>query len=83
MDINVRRKQLKFQAWHRGTKECDILLGKFADSFVDDFITSQLDQFAQVLDQQDVELYAWITGGILPEHLETNKVYKSILGYYS
>jgi antitoxin CptB len=29
--LDARRKRMMFRAWHRGTKELDILLGSFAD----------------------------------------------------
>ncbi len=31
MDHNDRLKRLRFRAWHRGTKEADMLIGGFFD----------------------------------------------------
>ncbi|MGI4764330.1 MAG: succinate dehydrogenase assembly factor 2, partial [Janthinobacterium lividum] len=28
----VRRRKIKFRAWHRGTKEMDLIMGRFADA---------------------------------------------------
>ncbi|HEX6101764.1 MAG TPA: succinate dehydrogenase assembly factor 2, partial [Alphaproteobacteria bacterium] len=28
----IRRKRLRFRAWHRGTRETDLLFGGFADA---------------------------------------------------
>src|SRR5262245_36482074 len=32
--LEVRQKKLIFRAWHRGTREADLLMGRFADAFV-------------------------------------------------
>ena len=57
-----RRKRLKFRAWHRGTREMDLLLGSFADRFLWDFSETQLDQFEQIIENNDPDLYNWVSG---------------------
>ena len=34
-EIAIRRKRLRYRAWHRGTKEMDLILGPFADANVE------------------------------------------------
>ncbi|MEZ5757140.1 MAG: succinate dehydrogenase assembly factor 2 [Emcibacteraceae bacterium] len=60
-DINIRRKRLKFRSWHRGIKEADILLGSFADQFLDQMTLEQLDLYENLLREADSDLVAWIT----------------------
>ena len=36
-DDQMRRKRLRFRAWHRGIKETDLILGPFADAYVEAF----------------------------------------------
>lgn len=60
--IEVRRKQLRFRSWHRGTKEADLILGRFADTYLDTFDNKQLDVYEWLLDQSDPEIYDWVTG---------------------
>ena len=31
-DLETRRKRLRYRCWHRGTKELDLLVGRFADA---------------------------------------------------
>ena len=32
--FEMRRKRLQFRAWHRGMREVDLLLGRFADAML-------------------------------------------------
>ena len=34
-DIAIRRRRLRYRAWHRGTKEMDLVLGPFADAHLE------------------------------------------------
>ena len=42
-ELNNRRKRLKFRSWHRGMREMDLLIGRFADRNLDVFSERQLD----------------------------------------
>ncbi|MCC3860632.1 succinate dehydrogenase assembly factor 2 [Pseudemcibacter aquimaris] len=67
--IEIRRKRLKFRSWHRGIKEADILLGSFADKFLQDMPADELDKYETLLREADSDLVAWITGDREPpEH---------------
>ncbi len=57
-----RRKRLKFRAWHRGTRELDLLLGSFADIHLPVFTVDQLDQFERIIENSDPDLYNWVSG---------------------
>ena len=60
--MDPRRKRLLFRCQHRGMKENDILLGGFAAIHVNDLSESQLDHMEALLDENDNDLYNWITG---------------------
>ncbi|MCI0430563.1 MAG: succinate dehydrogenase assembly factor 2 [Rhodospirillales bacterium] len=68
--IEIRRKRLRFRAWHRGTRETDLLFGSFADRHLAVLEEVQLDRFERLLENSDPELYAWVTGQepVPPEH---------------
>lgn len=70
----IRRKRLKFRSWHRGIKEADILLGSFADKFLDQMTEKQLDKYENLLREPDSDLVAWITGDRLPPQKFNNDV---------
>jgi antitoxin CptB len=61
-ETDLHRKRLRFRSWHRGTKEMDILLGNFADRHLAGFTPAQLDRYDALLQNNDPDLYGWITG---------------------
>jgi len=60
--VTIQRKKLIFRSWHRGTREIDLLLGRFADTHLSDFDEAQLTQYDRMLNNSDPDLYNWITG---------------------
>ena len=62
------RKKLRYRAWHRGTREMDLLLGRFADAWLERFGKDELAQFEQLLTIADPILYDWLCGRVgVPE----------------
>ncbi len=62
-DLEIRRRRLRFRSWHRGTKETDLILGRFADTYVAGFDADQLARYEALLEEEDPDIYAWLTGG--------------------
>jgi antitoxin CptB len=60
--LDVRRRRLLFRAWHRGMREMDLIMGRFADTAIGDFTERELAEFEELIEQPDRELLAWITG---------------------
>ncbi len=58
----VRRRRLRFRVWHRGMREVDLILGRFADAHLDDLDDGDLASFEALLDVPDQVLLAWVTG---------------------
>jgi antitoxin CptB len=65
-DADIRRKRLLFRAWHRGTREADLILGSFAEAYLPGFDAAQLDRFEALLECPDAELFDWINARALP-----------------
>jgi antitoxin CptB len=61
-DIEAFRRKLRFRAWHRGTREMDLLMGGFADAHLPEFSVDELAQFAEMLEENDPDLYDWYCG---------------------
>jgi antitoxin CptB len=61
-DIAMRRKRLRYRAWHRGTKEMDLILGPFADAHTDGMNAQQLDRLEALMDEEDPPLLTWVMG---------------------
>ena len=62
----VLRKRLRFRSWHRGTKEIDLLLGTFADQWLEAFDEGTLRRYESLLANNDPDLYAWIVTDEVP-----------------
>ncbi len=56
------RKRLTFRAWHRGTREMDLLIGSFAEKYINSFDADDLAIFEEVLINNDPDVYDWIIG---------------------
>ncbi|MYE02560.1 MAG: succinate dehydrogenase assembly factor 2 [Alphaproteobacteria bacterium] len=65
-ELEYRRKRLRFRAWHRGTKEADLLLGPFADAHLDGLDADGLSCFEALLARSDPEIMDWMTGAAEP-----------------
>lgn len=60
--LDQRRRRLLFRAWHRGIREMDLVMGRFADVHITGFSDAELDAFEQLLEIPDQQAFAWITG---------------------
>jgi antitoxin CptB len=60
--LDPRRRMLLFRAWHRGIREMDLIMGRFADSFISELAEPDLDEFQRLLNVPDPEVYGWVTG---------------------
>ncbi len=70
-DISMRRKKLRYRAWHRGTREMDLVLGPFADERADQMDEQQLDRLEALMNEEDPPLLTWILGQATPpDHVD-------------
>ena len=68
--LDDRRKRLLFRCWHRGTREMDLILGRFADAEIAGLRDDELAELERLIDVPDPDLYAALTGNqpIAPEY---------------
>jgi antitoxin CptB len=55
-------KALRYRAWHRGTREADMMIGGFFDAHGAAWDAPTRDLFAALLDETDVDIMAWAIG---------------------
>lgn len=60
--LDDRRKRLLFRCWHRGTREMDLILGRFADAEIADLSDGDMAELERLIDVPDPDLYAALTG---------------------
>ncbi len=68
--LDDRRKRLLFRCWHRGTREMDLILGRFADVEIAHLADAELRQLEHLIALPDPDLYAALTGDavLAPEY---------------
>jgi antitoxin CptB len=68
--LDPRRRRLLFRSWHRGTREADLIMGRFADVHLAAFSDAELDQYEHLLDALETDLLSWMTGvaDVPPDH---------------
>lgn len=61
-----RLKRMRMRAWHRGTKEMDLVLGPYADVHLASMDAAALDLFDALMTENDQDLYQWVSGQVAP-----------------
>ena len=61
-ELDARRRKLRFRSWHRGMREMDLILGRFADAEIAALTGDELDQYERFLDIPDTEFLQFVTG---------------------
>ena len=82
-NISIKRKQLAFRSWHRGTREIDLLLGRFADAHMAGLDAAQLAEYDRFLNNSDPDIFNWLTGQEPVPPAEDTAVVRLLLGFYS
>lgn len=65
-DSDIRRKRAFYRACHRGAKELDWLLGRFAAAELETMPGQDLDAFEELLAQPDPNIDEWLMKGAQP-----------------
>ena len=60
--LDDRRKRLLFRCWHRGTREMDLIIGRFADAHLETLTAAEVDELERLIELPDIDLYAAISG---------------------
>jgi antitoxin CptB len=62
----MRRRRLRYRAWHRGTREMDLMLGPFADACAQSLSEHELGRLERLMEEEDPDLLRWVMGQELP-----------------
>ena len=64
-------RALKYRAWHRGTREADMMIGGFFDAHHQHWGSHDRALFAALLAETDVDIMAWAIGTQpVPDHYQ-------------
>jgi len=69
----IRLKRLRYLSRYRGTQELDLLIGGFADRYLEHLSDGQLDRFEALLAADEPRIFDWITGrAAVPAEFDTD-----------
>jgi antitoxin CptB len=60
--LDGRRRRLLFRCRHRGIREMDLVLGRFADANLASLSEAGLDELERWLEIPDQRIFAWVNG---------------------
>ena len=74
MSIKVVRKRLSIRSRRRGTKELDLILGRFSDKYLNELKMPDLNLYEQLLSNDDYLIYNWLFS-----KEDSPKIFKSLI----
>lgn len=81
--LDEPRRRILFRAWHRGTREMDLVMGRFTDTELDRFSDQDVADFEALIEANDHDIYGWLTGKIdLPPEYDT-PVFRRLRAFYA
>ena len=79
VELNFRLKRIKIIGKRRGSKELDLIFGRFIDSNLKELDDPLLNQFEEFLELNDSDLHDYFFGNVAPPK-KFERIYKKILG---
>jgi antitoxin CptB len=81
-DLDPRRRRTLYRSWHRGTREMDLIMGRFADAEIGTLTEEELDDFELLIEVPDRDLFRWITDEVeAPSNYDT-PVYRRMKAFH-
>lgn len=78
----TKRARLLYQSRKRGILETDLLLSRFADRYLKTMTREELDEYDDLLDQPDWDIYYWATKNYdvkeCPQKWESSKIMSNL-----
>jgi antitoxin CptB len=81
--LNERQRRLLFRSWHRGIRETDLVLCRFADAHIADLSDRDMDTYERLLDVPDHDLYVWVTGEATIPDEHRSDLLDRIIGFHN
>ncbi|WP_102958398.1 succinate dehydrogenase assembly factor 2 [Mangrovicella endophytica] len=80
--LDIRRRKALFRSWHRGTREMDLVLGRFADAELPKLTDAELGEYEQLMEAPDRDLFQWLTGELATPANYDGAVFRRIKAFY-
>jgi antitoxin CptB len=80
--LDDKRRRLLFRAWHRGIKEMDIVMGRFADAHIATFTDADMDALELLMTVPDQQMLAWLLGAEPPDPEFDTPMYRRLRDFH-
>jgi antitoxin CptB len=81
-DMEIRRRRAAYRASHRGTKEMDFILGRYAEAHLADMTPAELADFERFLATPDPVLTEWFSQGSRPDEPAFDDLIAALRAYH-
>jgi antitoxin CptB len=81
-ELETRRRRASYRAHHRGTKEMDVLVGRYADARLPHYSGDEMARFERFLTIPDPALQQWIFSGEGFAGIEFEDLVKDIRAFH-
>ncbi len=81
--LDARRRRVLFRSWHRGMREMDLVLGRFADAEIAGLGGCELDEYERLLEAEDRDVFGWLTGEAEPPSSYDTSLLRRIRAFHS
>jgi antitoxin CptB len=83
LNFSAKQRRILFRSWHRGMREVDLILGRFADAEITKLCESELDDYERLLEVADLDIFTWITGEAMPPASYDTPVLRKIRNFHN
>ncbi len=81
--LDERRRRLLYRSWHRGTREMDLIMGRFVDAEIGTLTDDEIGELEGLLEVPDADLYRWISREAeTPSNYDT-PIFRRIRGFHT
>ena len=81
--LDARQRRTLFLSWHRGMREMDLILGRFADAQIASLTESELGDYERLLEAPDRDVFSWLTGEAETPSSYDTPVFRKICAFHS
>jgi antitoxin CptB len=79
----TRCRRILFRSWHRGMREMDLILGRFADAEIASLCESELDDYERLLAAPDRDIFSWIVEEAIPPAAYDTPILRKIRSFHN
>jgi len=76
-DMDDRLKRLHHKCKYMGMHENDVIFARFSERYLSELSDEEISQFEALLEQNDLDIFKWITGKLdVPAEFDNNVMIK-------